>query len=265
MAGPRGFDAVYGIVHDQDPVDPRAALGFRNICLRVRSALWPVRGHGYRRQSKSSWSSPPEPGVGTKDPLRVLFNVSSAALSIWIASKVFYYAAGIPPLASHEAPLHTLILPLALLSSTYFLLNSGTVAIAMAIQKRDSAIALWRTNFLGLAVNYFGGASLAALFVSYTRTIDLVALGVIVPLLIISYLTFKTSLGRVEDATRHVEEVKRLYLSTIETLATAIDAKDQVTHGHIRRVQQFALGLARELGVRDQSQLQALEAAALAA
>src|SRR4029450_2618898 len=134
---------------------------------------------------------------------------------------------------------------------------------AMAIQKRDSAIALWRTNFLGLAVNYFGGASLAALFVSYTRTIDLVALGVIVPLLIISYLTFKTSLGRVEDATRHVEEVKRLYLSTIETLATAIDAKDQVTHGHIRRVQQFALGLARELGVRDQSQLQALEAAAL--
>ena len=81
---------------------------------------------------------------------------------------------------------------MALLSSTYFLLNSGTVAIAMSIQKRESAINIWRTNFLGLAVNYFGGASLAALFVSYTRTIDLVALGVIVPLLIISYLTFKT-------------------------------------------------------------------------
>ena len=83
------------------------------------------------------------------------------------------------------------------------------------------------------------------MFVSYTRTIDLVAIGVIVPLLIISYLTFKTSLGRVEDATKHVEEIKRLYLSTIETLATAIDAKDQVTHGHIRRVQQFALVLAQ--------------------
>jgi len=202
-------------------------------------------------------------GRKTKDPLRVLFNVSSAALSIWSASQLFYWAAGIPPLATHEAPLQSLILPLALLSGTYFLLNSGMVAIALAIQKRESAIYIWRTNFLGLAVNYFGGASLAALFVSYTRTIDLVALGVIVPLLIISYLTFKTSLGRVEDATRHVEEVKRLYLSTIETLATAIDAKDQVTHGHIRRVQLFALGLARELGVKDQSQLQALEAAAL--
>jgi putative nucleotidyltransferase with HDIG domain len=76
-------------------------------------------------------------------------------------------------------------------------------------------------------------------------------------------LTFKSSLARVEDATRHVEEVKRLYLSTVETLATAIDAKDQVTHGHIRRVQHLALALARELGVRDTNQLQALEASAL--
>ena len=78
-----------------------------------------------------------------------------------------------------------------------------------------------------------------------------------------SYLTFRSSLARVEDATRHVAEIKHLYLSTIETLATAIDAKDQVTHGHIRRVQQLTLALARELGVRDIGQLQALEAAAL--
>jgi putative nucleotidyltransferase with HDIG domain len=202
-------------------------------------------------------------GRKTREPLRVLFNVSSAALSIWIASSLFYYIADIPPLAGHEVQLQTLIVPLAVLSASYFLLNSGMVAIALAIQRRESAVTIWRTNFLGLVVNYFGGASLAALFVSYTRTIDFVALGVIVPLLVISYLTFKTSLGRVEDATKHVEKVKHLYLSTIETLATAIDAKDQVTHGHIRRVQQFALGLARELGVRDPAQLQALEAAAL--
>jgi putative nucleotidyltransferase with HDIG domain len=89
------------------------------------------------------------------------------------------------------------------------------------------------------------------------------ALSIIVPLLVISYLTYKMALGRVEDAVMHVEQVNKLYLSTIETLATAIDAKDQVTHGHIRRVQRFALGLARKVGVQDQLQLQALEAAAL--
>ena len=52
-------------------------------------------------------------------------------------------------------------------------------------------------------------------------------------------------MGRIEDANEHLVEVNRLYLSTIETLAMAIDAKDQITHGHIRRVQRLAVGLAR--------------------
>jgi putative nucleotidyltransferase with HDIG domain len=137
------------------------------------------------------------------------------------------------------------------------------VATAVAIQSGRSPFFVWRTNFPALSLNYVGGASLAALLVSYSNTVDLITLGIIIPLLVISYLTFKTSLGRVEDATRHVEEVNRLYLSTIETLATAIDAKDQVTHGHIRRVQKFALGLAAELGLSDARQLKAIEAAAL--
>src|SRR5581483_6236060 len=59
------------------------------------------------------------------------------------------------------------------------------------------------------------------------------------------------------------DALNRLYLSTIETLAMAIDAKDQVTHGHIRRVQTFAVRLAHELGVRDDNLLKAVEAAAL--
>ena len=70
-------------------------------------------------------------------------------------------------------------------------------------------------------------------------------------------------MGRVEDANKHVAKVNSLYLSTIETLAMAIDAKDQITHGHIRRVQKYAIGLARELGVRDESLIRAIEAAAL--
>src|ERR671913_408431 len=43
----------------------------------------------------------------------------------------------------------------------------------------------------------------------------------------------------------------------------AIDAKDDVTHSHVRRVQAYALGLARALGVTDESTLKAIEAAAL--
>jgi putative nucleotidyltransferase with HDIG domain len=54
-----------------------------------------------------------------------------------------------------------------------------------------------------------------------------------------------------------------MYLSTIETLAMAIDAKDQITHGHIRRVQRLATGLAKAMGVNDDLQIRAIEAAAL--
>jgi putative nucleotidyltransferase with HDIG domain len=55
----------------------------------------------------------------------------------------------------------------------------------------------------------------------------------------------------------------RLYLSTVETLAMAIDAKDDVTHSHVRRVQAYATGLARALGIADEPTLKAIEAAAL--
>jgi putative nucleotidyltransferase with HDIG domain len=199
-----------------------------------------------------------------REPLRIIFNLSAATLSIWVASRVFYAVAGIHPLIDDPSvKLPEFLWPLVLLTITYFLLNSGLVAIAIAFERNASWFAVWQRSFLWLGVSYFTGASVAALLVSYTRTVDLMALGIIVPLLIISYLTFKISLGRIEDATRHVEQVDRLYMSTIETLAMAIDAKDQVTHGHIRRVQRFALGLAVELGVRDESQVKALEAAAL--
>src|ERR671920_492709 len=75
--------------------------------------------------------------------------------------------------------------------------------------------------------------------------------------------TFSTSMGRVADTNRHLSELNTLYMSTIETLAMAIDAKDQITHGHIRRVQKFAVGLAHRLGVVDAKMIKAIEAAAL--
>ena len=89
------------------------------------------------------------------------------------------------------------------------------------------------------------------------------ALVLIVPVLLVFYVTVRASFGRDEDAKGHVLALNRLYLSTVETLATAIDAKDEVTHGHIRRVQIAALALAREVGISDEPTLKAIEAAAL--
>jgi putative nucleotidyltransferase with HDIG domain len=196
-------------------------------------------------------------------PRRVIFNVALAAVSTWVAAQIFFFVSGLKPYSIEQAPLAQLLFPLFLFTLAYFLINSWLVTLALALDHDKPAYPIWRDNFLWLSVNYFGGASVAALLVAYTKEIDFTTLGIIVPLLFISYLTFKTSMGRIEDANRHLLEVNKLYLSTIETLAMAIDAKDQITHGHIRRVQRFAVGLAKAVGVNDEIQLKAIEAAAL--
>jgi putative nucleotidyltransferase with HDIG domain len=200
----------------------------------------------------------------SKSTLRSLFNVFAVALSIWISSQAFYQIIGVQPGDLNQLfPLQRRVWPLFALAASYFLLNTWLVAFALAFEKRQNAFALWQRNFQWFALNYFGGISIAALLVSYTRSVDLSAIAIILPILLITYLTHRTSLGRIEDSKRHVEQLSDLYLSTIETLAMAVDAKDQITHGHIRRVQIYAIELAKRLGVKDERQLRAIEAAAL--
>jgi putative nucleotidyltransferase with HDIG domain len=194
---------------------------------------------------------------------RVLFNLAAPSVAIWIAGTTFYLLSGIQPYSKSFTPLPTLFFPYVIFTAAYFFLNSWLVAIAVALEKQQSALETWWTNFAWLSVNYFSGAYVAALIVTYTRQIDFSALVVIIPLLGIAYLTFRTAIGRAEDSYSHLAELNRLYLSTIETLAMAIDAKDQITHGHIRRVQTYAVGLAKSLGVSDDKLLKAIEAAAL--
>ena len=69
--------------------------------------------------------------------------------------------------------------------------------------------------------------------------------------------------GTAGGRTEHISQVNDLTLSAIEALAMAVDAKDQITHGHIRRVQVYAVELAKRLGVREEHQLKAIETAAL--
>ena len=203
----------------------------------------------------------------SRSAYRTLFNIAASALSIWIAATAFFAISGIQPFLNHNTPLGVLFGPLAVLTIIFFLSNSWLVAIAVGLERNKSAVEIWWKNFIWLSVNYFSGASVAAVIVTYTSTLNTRALFgtlvIIVPLLLVSYLTFRTAMGRVEDANQHLGQVNRLYLSTIETLAMAIDAKDQVTHGHIRRVQTQATSLAKEVGVRDENLLKAIEAAAL--
>jgi putative nucleotidyltransferase with HDIG domain len=202
--------------------------------------------------------------VRRRKPARqIAFNTAALAVSMWAGSHAFFLAAGVAPLSLSKPSLGPLILPLLAMTAVYFALNSGLTAIAVGLDARQSPIQIWRRNFQWLSISYLAAASLAFCLVLLVQQASMMAMVVVVPLLVVFHLTLRSSFGRVDDARRHLTDMDRLYLSTVETLAMAIDAKDDVTHSHVVRVQAYAIGLARALGITDELELKAIEAAAL--
>ena len=196
---------------------------------------------------------------------RYLFNVSAAALAMSISA--WAYVALTNAAAAHGETSVAIqhIAPLCVFAGLYYLLNTGMVALAIGFSGQVSAWRVWREHFMSLWPGYFGGAWAAGmtLFLVSTRGGDFRALALVLPIPFILYLTFRTAVARMQDHVGHLTRMNTMYLSTIESLAQAVDARDQVTHDHIRRVQRNAMQLARALGIGDEAQLRALEAAAL--
>jgi HD-GYP domain-containing protein (c-di-GMP phosphodiesterase class II) len=102
-----------------------------------------------------------------------------------------------------------------------------------------------------------GGAFLAAWAIQHVSSLALLTVTVFAGLELV-YLAW----SRLNTKTRETEELSRIHLATAEALATAIDAKDQTTHCHVRRLQVYAVGLGEVLGLSD-SEISALKAGAL--
>ena len=247
LAGAGSSNAPQRLLHGQNTWNSCKALGLRDVRFCGGSPVRTARRDHDRRLGHSSYlilaGSPIIPSLVAahiQRRSRSSRNLGSDACLLllhWDSTAVC------------RPELDRGLLPwLLLLATVYFLLNSWLVAIVVGLHKRRSPLSVWRQSFLWLSLNYYSGASVAALILPYLvqagDSAFMYVAGVILPVLIISYLTFKTALGRIEDANTHLSQLNRLYLSTIETLAMAIDAKDQITHGHIRRVQQYAVGLA---------------------
>jgi len=191
---------------------------------------------------------------------RLLFNATQPALSLGIATRVFQLCGGSP--LDPSAHVTQTILPLAAMTAVYFGLNSGLLALAIALESKTRVYDVWK-RLWPLSVNYVAAASAAFCFVVAMRSAGPAAAVAVTPLVVVLHLTIRSITGRLSDAEKYVQTVDKLYLSTIETLATAIEAKDGVTSDHIRRVQKFAIGLAKALGVADQKTIKAINAAAL--
>ncbi|MCU1385559.1 MAG: hypothetical protein JWL71_4256 [Acidobacteria bacterium] len=194
---------------------------------------------------------------------QMAFNAAALGLSMSASASTFFALAGVGPLAITDAAITPLVWPLFALTAVYFALNSGLTAVAVGLDGRQSPLQIWQQNFRWLWVGYLGAASVAFCLILLLQQRSLAAAAMVLPLLAVFHLTLRSSFGRLDDARQHLGDLDRLYLSTVETLAMAIDAKDDVTHSHVRRVQAYAVGLAHALNVTDKLTLKAIEAAAL--
>jgi diguanylate cyclase (GGDEF)-like protein/putative nucleotidyltransferase with HDIG domain len=192
---------------------------------------------------------------------RTLFSMASLIISVKAAGDAFYALGGTPGLA--DLSLAGMARPLIGAAGSYFVLNTVLVATAIALSTNQSVFKVWNENFMWSAPSYFVGA-LAAAGVSIViggSTNYWIAL-LAAPPLYLTYRSYKVYLGRIEDEQRHVQQVSDIHLATIEALALAIDAKDRTGKSHIRRVQVYAAGLAKAIGMSE-TEIQGVKTAAL--
>lgn len=198
--------------------------------------------------------------IKEKNPLyRTFFSMACLIITVQAAGIVFTWLGGHPGVVNSFA----LAKPLVGAATAYFVFNTFTVSAAISLSMRQPLFKVWHENFLWSAPSYFVGALAAALAAFVGGLMNgWEALLVAIPLPVLTYQTYKTYLGRFEDERRHVQEMAELHLATIEALALAIDAKDQTSQLHIRRVQLYAAALARGLNMTE-NEIQGVKTAAL--
>ncbi len=74
--------------------------------------------------------------------------------------------------------------------------------------------------------------------------------------------SYRFHVDMLAQKTRQISDASRIHLATVEALATAIDARDQVGIGHVRRTQIYAIGLGKALGLSE-GDIEALRTGAL--
>jgi diguanylate cyclase (GGDEF)-like protein/putative nucleotidyltransferase with HDIG domain len=190
------------------------------------------------------------------------------AVTVFIAGNAFYlvlnHFAHIPqnPLGTAQVRLGHLFAALALMAMLHYFVNSFTISTIYALKKRRPILKFWVDGYLWTWWSFLGSAIATAIIYAAVTRLGFVYVLLSIPVIAATFWSYKIYFERVNNKTREAEELSRLHLATVEALATAIDAKDQTTHCHVRRVQIYAEGLGKLLGLSD-AELAALNAGAL--
>ena len=204
----------------------------------------------------------------------VLLKTGMAVVSTFVAAS-FYGAlvdlfAGETNVGTQGAlPLNVFLVPLLVLAALQYAMSTVATAWFLSFDAGKFMLVPSQETIVWTLTTKLAGATSAVLFYAAVLNANLTygVLGLLISSLI--YLLYRFNERRLEEIQRaeaeqrrHVEEMADIHMNTIESLAIAIDAKDQTTHGHVRRTQIYAKEMGRLFNVSEK-ELQALHAGAL--
>jgi len=190
-----------------------------------------------------------------------LFNLGALTVSTLGAVGAFDLVVALP-LGSHNIR----SVPAALAAAgVYFVLNTGLLALALALESEHSWWALWRDRFSWMTGHYLVyGAVAAAMVIGYGSMHAYALLVFALPLILIrrtqeAYLNntqgsarrLRTAAELIKKQNVSLAEANQLLrersTAAMESLSATVDARDSYTAGHSRRVQKLSLAIGREL------------------
>src|SRR6185295_13553209 len=145
--------------------------------------------------------------VENRNPLyRILFNISALVVTVEAAGAVYALFGGtIAPLGWPQSATAIVVAV-----CSYFLVNSGAVALAVALSTFQPLRRVWQQNFLWGAPSYFMGAGVSALIAEAAARQLWGLLPVAAVPLYLTYKAYVIFAGRLEDEHRHREVIESL-------------------------------------------------------
>lgn len=197
-----------------------------------------------------------------------------AVISTFISASCYGYlvnlfANDLSRSAGQGLALNGILIPLCVLAILqYFLSTLATLHFLNVVDGKPRVLPSQESIVWTLTTQVAGAAS-AVLFYSALNGggVPFILLGLLITGMV--HLLYRFNEKRLDEVRRaeaeqrkHVEEMATIHMNTIESLAIAIDAKDQTTHGHVRRTQIYAseMGNLFKVGAKE---VQALFAGAL--
>ena len=172
--------------------------------------------------------------VRKKPPIRIWYNTAQYMLAVGLGAELYRLLGGVTT-ADHFS---FEIFSFAGLVLTYFLVNTGSVALAVAISSGVSVREAWSRIVGASLISDLFGSSLAVLLVYlYIQTHILGLALLVVPLFFVRHM-FQMNL-----------QLERVNKELLELMVKAIEARDPYTSGHSLRVCEYARSIARDLGL----------------